>query len=129
MALSAQARPTVVPRFRQRLAGRDGDADFAFRQGQRHPVDRTQIAQAPYLARDPTRAFGHDLDRLGPQAGPAPGTACAGRKVGRQHVGRADEIRDEPGARAFVDVLWRAFLHDPPVVEDRHSVGHRQASP
>ena len=48
------------------------------------------------------------------------------REFGRQHVGRADEIGDEAGARPLIDLFRRADLDDPAVVEDGDAVGHRQ---
>jgi hypothetical protein len=48
-------------------------------------------------------------------------------EVGRQDVGRADEIGDEAGPRALVDFLRRADLHHLAVAEDGDAVGHRQS--
>src|SRR5581483_9823082 len=43
-----------------------------------------------------------------------------------EEVARADELRREAGGRLLVDVLGRAHLLDPAVVQDRDPVAHRE---
>ena len=48
------------------------------------------------------------------------------RDVAVEHVGRADELRDEARRRRVVDDLRRAHLFEPALVEHADAVAHRQ---
>ena len=67
---------------------------------------------------------GGENDLLGSEANPFAGAARSLREIGRQHIRGTDEVGDETGARALIDVLRRADLDRALRVDDDVIMAH-----